>query len=48
MMLAMTEDGPLAVEIPELTRMMLEEIVVRAPGELEVAFLDGSRMNVRI
>ena len=48
MMLAMTEDGPLADEIPELTRMMLEEIVVRAPGELEVAFLDGSRMNVRI
>ena len=32
----------------ELTRMMLEEIRVWSPTELEVAFLDGSRMRVKL
>ena len=48
MMLAMTEDGPLDDEIPELTRMMLEEIPVHGPNDLTVRFLDGSERNVRI
>ena len=48
MMLAMTEDGPLTDEIPELTRMMLEEIMIHGPSDLTVRFLDGTERNVRI
>lgn len=48
MMLAMTAEGPLSEEVPELTRMVLEEIIVRSPQELVVAFLDGSRSNIRV
>ena len=44
----LTEDGPLEAEVPELTRMMLEEIRVWSPTELEVAFLDGSRKKIRL
>ena len=47
-MIAIAEDGPLEAAIPELTRMMLEEIRVWSPTELEVAFLDGSRMRVKL
>ena len=48
LMIAITEDGPLEAEVPELTRMMLEEIRVWSPTELEVAFLDGSRKKIRL
>ncbi len=48
MMLAMTEEGPLDAEVPEITRMMLEEITVKGPTELTVRFLDGTEKNVKI
>jgi hypothetical protein len=48
LMLAVTDDGPLETEVPELTRMFLEEIVVHAPTEMTVGFLDGSRVSVRL
>ena len=48
MMLAMTAEGPLEDEVPELTRMVLEEIVVKGGGELTVRFLDGTERNVRV
>jgi len=44
----MTEDGPLDDEVPELTRMMLEEVMVHGPNDLTVRFLDGTERNVRI
>lgn len=46
LMLAVTDDGPLETEVPELTRMFLEEIVVHTPTEMTVGFLDGSRVSV--
>ena len=48
LMLAVTDDGPLETEVPELTRMFLEEIVVNTPTEMTVGFLDGSRVSVRL
>lgn len=48
MMIAMTAEGTLEEEVPELTRSVLEEIRVWSPSELEVAFLDGSRTKVRV
>ena len=48
MMLAMTEEGPLDAEVPEITRMMLEEITVKGPTELTVRFLDGTEKNVKL
>ena len=48
LMLAVTDDGPLETEVPELTRMFLEEIVVHTPTEMTVGFLDGSRVSVRL
>ena len=46
LMLAVTADGPLETEVPELTRMFLEEIVVHTLTEMTVGFLDGSRVSV--
>ena len=48
LLIAITADGPLDAELPELTRMMLEEVIVHSPTELTVAFLDGSRQKVRL
>ena len=48
LMLAVTADGPLETEVPELTRMFLEEIVVHTPTEMTVGFLDGSRVRVQL
>jgi len=45
-MIAVTAEGPLDGEVPELTRMFLEEINVHEGGRLEVCFLDGSRVRV--
>lgn len=47
-MIAVTADGEIEIEIPELTRMFLEEISVESPTELTVKFLDGSEVNVKI
>lgn len=47
MMIAATAEGKLESEVPELTRMFLEEIVATSPTDFEVAFLDGSRIRVR-
>ena len=47
-MAAVTADGPIEKEIPELTRMFLEEIEVESPTEIVVRFLDGSERKVRI
>ena len=48
LMLAVTDDGPLEAEVPELTRMFLEEIVVHTPTEMTVGFLNESRVKVRL
>lgn len=48
MMLAMTAEGPLDAEVPELTRSVLEEIMVHSQTELTVRFLDGTEKNVKI
>ena len=48
LMIAITADGPLDTEVPELTRMMLEEITVCSATELTVSFLDGSKRRVKI
>ena len=40
--------GPLDTEVPELTRLVLEEIVVHSPTEMTVRFLDGTEKNVKI
>ena len=47
MFLAMTAEGPLDAEVPELTRSVLEEITVNAPNDLTVRFLDGTEKNVK-
>jgi len=48
MMIAITAEGPLDIEVPELTRSVLEEITVHSPTELTVAFLDGSERCIKI
>ncbi len=48
MMMTITAEGRLDVEVPELTRSVLEEITVHSPTELTVAFLDGSERRIRI
>ena len=48
LMLAVTADGPLETEVPELTRMFLEDIMVMRSTEFEIAFLDGSRVRVQL
>ena len=48
LMLAVTDDGPLETEVPELTRMFLEDIMVMRSTEYDIAFLDGSRVRVQL
>ena len=48
LMIAITEEGTLDAEVPELTRMMLEEIRVSSRDEMTVRLLDGSEMNVKL
>ena len=48
MFIAMTADGPLEAEVPELTRSVLEEITVQSPTELTVKFLDGTEKAVNV
>ena len=48
LMLAVTADGPLKTEVPELTRMFLEDIMVMRSTEFEIAFQDGSRVRVQL
>ena len=48
MLIAVTADGPLEIEVPELTRMFLEEITVMSATEMTVRFLDGTEIMVRI
>lgn len=48
LLIAVTADGPLEAEVPELTRMFLEEIVVNTPTDLTVRFLDGTETRVRL
>ncbi len=48
MFIAMTADGPLEAEVPELTRSVLEEITVDSSTELTVKFLDGTEKAVNV
>ena len=48
LMIAVTADGPLEAEIPELTRMFLEEITVESADRVTVKFLDGSKLKVQL
>ena len=48
LMIAVTADGALETEVPELTRMFLEELVVHTPTDITVRFLDGSQIKVKI
>lgn len=45
MMLATTAEGKIECEVPEMTRMFLEEIRIQADGEIVVRFLDGSEVE---
>lgn len=47
MMMAITAEGPLDIEVPKLTRWVLEEITVHSPTELTVTFLDGSERRIK-
>ena len=47
LLIAVTADGPIRSEIPELTRMFLEEIVVEGSTDMTVRFLDGTEMRVK-
>ncbi len=48
LMIAVTADGTLEAEVPELTRMFLEELVVHTPTDITVRFLDRSQIKVKI
>ena len=47
MMLAMMDEGKIEEEIPEMTRMILEEIIVDG-DVLTARFLDGSEVSVSV
>ena len=47
-MIAATADGEMERELWELTRMFLEEIIVEAPIEIRVKFLDGTIGHVKV
>lgn len=47
MMIAMTAEGKLDAEVPELTWMVLDEITVLGPYEVRIKLLDGTEMNVK-
>lgn len=47
-MIAISAEGTIEAEIPELTRAVLEEIVVNSPTEFTICFLDRTKKNVRV
>lgn len=47
-MIELTGEGPLKFEIPELTRMVLEEIVVTGPKSFTIKLLDGTVKNIKL
>lgn len=47
-MMELTAEGPLEFEIPELTRMVLEEIIVRDKKTFTVKLLDGTEQNISL
>jgi site-specific DNA recombinase len=47
-MIELTKEGRLDFEIPELTRMVLQEITVHSPTSFTITFLDGTVKNVKI
>ena len=47
-MIELTAEGPLEFEIPELTRMVLEEIIVRDKKTFTVKLLDGTEQNISL
>ncbi|MGN1024511.1 MAG: recombinase family protein [Lachnospiraceae bacterium] len=47
-MIELTAEGRLDFEVPELTRMVLQEITVHTPTSFTITFLDGTVKNVRI
>ena len=48
MFMAITAEGLLETEVPELTRSVLEEIVVHSPTEVTIRFLDGTEKMIRV
>jgi DNA invertase Pin-like site-specific DNA recombinase len=42
----LTEQGELEFEIPELTRMVLKEVIVKDPKTFTIKFLDGELKNI--
>lgn len=44
----LTADGPIEFEIPELTRMVLQEVTVRDPLTFTITLLDGTEQNISL
>jgi len=47
-MIELTAEGMLNCEVPELTRMVLERIIVHSKTQFTVRFLDGTQKEVCI
>ena len=47
-MIELTAQGPLTCEVPELTRMVLERIIIHSKTHFTVRFLDGTAKEVCI
>ena len=47
-MIELTAQGPLTCYVPELTRMVLERIIVHSKKHFTVRFLDGTQKDVCI
>lgn len=47
-MIELTREGRLDFEIPELTRIVLQEITVHSPTSFTITLLDGTVKNVRL
>ena len=47
-MIELTAEGPLRSEVPELTRMVLERIIIHSKRQFTVRFLDGTVKEVCI
>ena len=41
-------EGPLEFEIPELTRMVLQEILVKDAKTFQITFLDGTIKRIKL
>ena len=48
LMIATTAEGPLETEVPEMTRMFLEEITVLSPEQFIVKFRGGSFTRLQV